>query len=107
MQDEYRRQAKAGDLTAALETARQLWDAFPDRRNFTWMFLSAAHAAIGDLHAVAQVLRQALGGNFLLRLLLLEMPEVELVRTDSGCPAVIGEALGGVKAENFPPLRGW
>jgi predicted esterase len=104
MQDEYRRQAQAGDLTGALETVRQLWDAFPDRRNFTWMFLSAAHAAMGDLRAVAQVLRQALDGNFLWRLSLLEMPELELVRSDPGCQAVIEEARRRIKAKNYRPL---
>src|SRR5260370_3602607 len=104
MQDEYRRQAQAGDLTGAVETARQVWDAFPDRRNFTWMFLSAAHAANGDLHAVAQVLRQALDGNFLWRLSLLEMPELELVRSDPACLVLIAEARRRIELKNYQPL---
>ncbi len=104
LQDEYRRQAQAGQLTEALETARQLWDAFPDRRNFTWMFLAAAYAAMGDLHAVAQALRQALDGNFLWRLSLFEIPELELVRSDPGCQAVIEEARKRIKAKNYRPL---
>jgi len=32
LQDQYRRQAQGRELTEALETARQLWDTFPDRR---------------------------------------------------------------------------
>ena len=104
LQDEYRRQAQAGELTKALETAHQLWDAFPDRRNFTWMFLAAAYAAMGDLHAVAQALRQALDSNFLWRLSLLEIPELELVRSDPGCQAVIEEARRRIKAKNYRPL---
>jgi dienelactone hydrolase len=104
LQDQYRRQALGGELTEALETARRLWDAFPDRRNFTWMFLAAAHAAMGDLHAVAQVLRQALDSNFLWRLSLLEIPELELVRSDPGCQAVIEEARRRIKAKNYRPL---
>jgi len=104
LQDEYRRRARAGEVTEALETARQLWDTFPDRRNFTWMFLAAAYAALGDLHAVAQVLRQALDSNVLWRLSLLEIPELELVRSDPGCQAVIEEARRRIKAKNYRPL---
>jgi predicted esterase len=104
LQDQYRRQAQGGELTEALETARHLWDAFPDRRNFTWMFLAAAYTAKGDLHAVAQVLRQALDGNFLWRLSLLEIPELELVRSDPGCQAVIEEARRRIQAKNYRPL---
>jgi len=104
LQDEYRRRARAGEVTEALETARRLWDTFPDRRNFTWMFLAAAYAALGDLHAVAQVLRQALDSNVLWRLSLLEIPELELVRSDPGCQAVIEEARRRIKAKNYRPL---
>ena len=104
LQDEYRRRARAGEVTEALETARQLWDTFPDRRNFTWMFLAAAYAAMGDLHAVVQALRQALDGNFLWRLSLFEIPELELVRSDPGCQAVIEEARKRIKAKNYRPL---
>ena len=104
LQDEYRRRARAGEVTEALETARQLWDTFPDRRNFTWMFLAAAYAALGDLHAVAQVLRQALDSNVLWRLSLLEIPELEVVRSDPGCQAVIEEARRRIKAKNYRPL---
>ena len=103
LQDEYRRQAQAGQLTEALETARQLWDAFPDRRNFTWMILAAAHAAMGDLHAAAQVLRQALDANVLWRLSLLQIPEMELVRSDPACSAVIEDARRRIELKEFRP----
>jgi len=103
MQDEYRRQAQAGELTQPLETARQLWDAFPDRRNFTWMFLAAAHAATGDLHAAAQVLREGLDTNVLWRLSLLEIPELELVRSDPGCQVVIKEARSRIEMKQYRP----
>jgi dienelactone hydrolase len=104
LQEEYRRQAQAGDLTKALETARRLWDAFPDRRNFTWMFLASANAAMGNLDRVAQVLRQALDANALWRLSLLEIPELELVRSDPGCQAVIDEARRRIVAKHYRPL---
>jgi len=104
LQDEYRRQAGHGELTEALETARRLWDAFPDRRNFIWMFLAAAHAAIGDFHAVAQVLRQALDANVLWRLSLLEIPELELVRSDPACLVLIEEARRRIELKNYQPL---
>jgi predicted esterase len=103
LQDEYRRQAEAGELTEALETARQLWDAFPDRRNFTWMVLAAAHAATGDLHAAGQVLRRALDANVLWRLSLLEIPELELVRSDPACQAAIKEARNRVEMKHYRP----
>jgi predicted esterase len=103
LQDEYRRQAQAGQLTEALETARQLWGAFPDRRNFTWMFLAAAHAAMGDFHAAAQVLREALDTNVLWRLSLLEIPELDLVRSDPACQAVIKEARNRVEMKHYRP----
>jgi dienelactone hydrolase len=104
MQDMYRRQAQTGDLTEALETARQLWEAYPDRRNFTWIFLAAAHAALGDLHTAAQVLRQALDANDLWRLSLLDIPELELVRGDPRCQAVIEEARRRIEAKGYRPL---
>jgi hypothetical protein len=103
LQDEYRRQAQAGELTEALETARQMWDTFPDRRTFTWMFLAAAHAATGDLHAAAQVLRQALDTNVLWRLSLLQIPEMELVRSDPACIAVIEDARRRIELKDFRP----
>ena len=103
LQDEYRRQAQAGELTQALETARQLWDAFPDRRNFTWMLLVAAHAARGDFHAAAQVLRQALDTNVLWRLSLLQVTELELVRSDPACIAVIEDARRRIELKDFRP----
>lgn len=103
-QDEYRRQAQAGDLSAALETARRLWDAFPDRRNFTWMFLAAAHAALGDFGSVAQLLRQALDANALWRLSLLAAPGLELVASDPECEAVIEEARKRIDAKHYRPL---
>lgn len=104
LQDEYRRQAQAGELTEALETARRLWDAFPARRNFTWKFLAAAHAAMGDFGSVAQVLQQALDGNALWRLSLLEAPGLELVRSDPECQAVIEEARKRIDAKHYRPL---
>jgi len=103
LQDQYRRQAQGGELTEALETARQLWDAFPDRRNFTWVFLAAAHSAVGDLHEVAQVLRRALDANVLWRLSLLEIPEMELVRSDPACIAVIEEARRRIELKGYRP----
>ncbi len=104
LQDEYRRHAQAGELGEGLETARRMWDAFPDRRNYTWMFLAAAHAAMGDLRSVAQVLQQALDANVLWRLSLLEVPELEVVRVDPGCLAVIEKARRRVAAKHFRPL---
>ncbi len=103
LQDQYRRQAQGRELTEALETARQLWDTFPDRRNFTWMFLAAAHAAMGDLNAVARVLRQALDANVLWRLSLLQIPEMELVRSDPASIAVIEEARRRIELKNYQP----
>jgi len=103
LQDEYRRQEQAGELMEALETARQLWGAFPDRRNFTWMFLAAAHAAVGDFSTAAQVLRQALDTNVLWRLSLLQMPELERVKSDPACIAVIEDARRRIELKNFRP----
>jgi len=104
LQDEFRRRAEAGELKEALESARQLWDAFPDRHNFTWMYLAAAHAAMGDFRLVAQVLRQALDTNALWRLSLLEVPELKLVHSDPECQAVIKEARKQIEAKHYRPL---
>src|SRR5690348_16570401 len=103
LQDEYRHQAQAHDLAAALETARRLWDAFLDRRNSTWMILAAAQPAMGYLHAAAQVLRQALDANVLWRLSLLQVPELELVRSDPECIAVIEDARRRIELKDFRP----
>jgi predicted esterase len=103
LQDEYRRRAQRGELTEALEAARQLWDAFPDRRNFTWMFPAAAHAGMGDFYAAAQDLRQALNANVLWRLSLLQLPEMELVRSDPACIAVIEDARRRIELKDFRP----
>src|SRR5260370_9501131 len=92
LQDEFRRHAEAGELKKALESARQLWDAFPDRHNFTWIYLAAAHAAMGDFRLVAQVLRQALDTNALWRLSLLDVPELKLVHSYPECQAAIKAA---------------
>lgn len=104
LQDEYRRHAEAGQPVDALETARRLWDAFPDRRNFTWIFPSAAHAAVGDFQSAAAVLRQALDANALWRLSLLDMPELALIRSDPACLAVIEEARRRIEAKHYRPL---
>lgn len=104
LQDQFRRHAKAGELKEALETARQLWDAFPDRHNFTWMYLAAAQVALGDFRLVAQVLRQALDTNALWRLSLLEGPELEALRSDPECQAVIDEARRRIEAKHYRPL---
>lgn len=104
LQEEYRRQAQAGQLREALEIAVRLWDAFPDRRNFTWMFPAAAHAAMGDLQSAAEVLQQALDANAFWRLSLLEMPELALIRSDPGCLAVIDEARRRIEAKRYGPL---
>ncbi len=104
LQEEYRRQAQAGRLTEALDVARQLWDAFPERRNFTWMFPAAAHAAIGDFQSAAEVLSQALDADALWRLSLLEMPELARIRSDPGCLAVIEEAHRRIQAKHYRPL---
>lgn len=103
LQDEYRRQAQAGELTEAVDTARRLWDAFPDRRNFTWMFLASAYAAMGDFQTVARVLRETLGANALWRLSLLEIPELQPIRSDPGCLAVIEEARRRIEAKHYRP----
>ncbi len=104
LQDQFRRHAEAGELKEALETSRQLWDAFPDRHNFTWMYLAAAHVALGDFRLVAQVLRQALDANALWRLSLLEVPELELLRSDPECQAVIEEARRRIEVKHYRPL---
>src|SRR5229473_2173466 len=104
LQDQFRRHAEAGELKEALETSRQLWDAFPDRHNFTWMYLAAAHVALGDFRLVAQVLRQALDANALWRLSLLEVPELEPLRSDPECQAVIEEARRRIDLKHYRPL---
>src|SRR5260370_34578110 len=106
LQDEFRRHAEAGELKKALESARQLWAAFPDRHNFTWIYLAAAHAAMGDFRLVAQVLRQALDTNALWRLSLLDVPELKLVHSDPECQAVIKEARKRVEAKHYQSLLG-
>ncbi len=103
LQEEYRRHAQAGQLTQALEIARRLWDAFPGRRNFTWIFPAAAHAGMGDFQSAAEVLRQALDTNALWRLSLLEMPELALIRGDPACLAVIEEAQRRIEAKHYRP----
>src|SRR5712692_5353927 len=104
LQDQFRRHAEAGELKEALETSRQLWDAFPDRHNFTWTYLAAAHVALGDFRLVAQVLRQALDANALWRLSLLEVPELELLGSDPECQAVIEEARKQIEVKHYRPL---
>lgn len=104
MQDEYQRHAKAGDLTEGLEIAHRMWDAFPERRNYTWALLATAHAAMGDIGLVAQVLQQALDANALWRLSLLEVPELDVIRSDSRCQAVIEEARRRIEAKHYRSL---
>jgi predicted esterase len=101
---QYQRHAQAGELTESLEAARRMWDAFPDRRNYTWTSLAAAHSAMGEDRLVAQVLRQALDANALWRLSLLEVPELELVRTNPECQAVIEEARRRIEAKHYRPF---
>lgn len=102
--DKYQRDARAGKLPVALDTAQRLWDSFPDRRDFTWSCLAATHAAMGELHLSALDLRTALDANVLWRLSLLDIPELQPVRNDRGCQAVIDEARSRIEAKGYRPL---
>jgi dienelactone hydrolase len=68
------------------------------------MFVAAANAAMGNFDPVALVLQQALDANALWRLSLLEIPELELVRSDPGCQAVIEQARRRIEAKHYRPL---
>jgi dienelactone hydrolase len=67
------------------------------------MYLAAAHAAMGDLRSAALVLRQALDTNALWRLSLLEVPELERVRSDPECQALVEEARKRIEAKHYRP----
>jgi predicted esterase len=101
---QYQRRAQAGELTESLDIAHRMWDAFPDRRNYTSTSLAAAHAAMNNVRLAAQVLQQALDANALWRLSLLEVPELELIRSDRECQAVIEEARRRIEAKHYRPL---
>jgi hypothetical protein len=104
LQHQYQHHAQVGELTERLATARRMWDAFPDRRNYTWALLAASHAAMGDLDLAAQVLRQALDANLLWRLSLLDLPDLEIVRRDPRCQSVIEQASRRIEAKHYRPL---
>jgi len=59
---------------------------------------------MGDVRLLAQVLQQALDSNALWRLSLLNVPELELVRSDPECQAVIEEARRRIEAKHYRPL---
>jgi len=52
---------------------------------------------------VARVLRQALDANVLWRLSILQIPEMELVRSDPACIAVIEEARRRIELKGYRP----
>ncbi len=102
--DRYQRLAEEGKLPEALSAAQRLWDAFPERHDYTWMCLTATHAAMGNLHLSALALRAAFDDNSLWRLSLLDAPEMQLVRRDPECQAVIDQARRRVEAKHYRPL---
>jgi len=59
---------------------------------------------MGNVPLGAQILKQALDANALWRLSLLQAPELEPVRSDPTCQAVIEEARKRIEAKRYRPL---